>query len=182
MLRPTTKHSIAIYLVSLICLSASCQFLKVPPDTSELSPVFARHHLKRTDPHLADHYEEVAKVEEADSALYNPAASEMLCLVSTAPTGSGEQFRPTYWLRVEDYVTAESAKRRAEEYVTIGANERIAKALGIRDSLMASTTSVRQWAVARGRRVYALTTDASAVAQGGLPQELKESVSALPET
>ena len=180
--RIIVRYVLAIGLGSVTYLSVSCLFMKTSPDTSELLPIFERHRLKRTDPHLAARHKDVAEVEDADSALYKPTASETLFLVSTAPSEGGEELRPRYWLLVEDYPTAELAKRRAAEYVAVGAYERAAKAQGSGDGLMASKTSVRQWAVARGRRVYALTTDASALAFGGLPQDLKASVLALPET
>ena len=179
--RIIVRYVLAIGLGCVTYLSMSCLFIKSIPDTSELLPAFERHRLKRTDPHLARH-KEVAELEDADSALYKPTASETLFLVSTAPSEDREELHPRYWLLVEDYPTAELAKRRAAEYVAVGAYERAAKAQGSGDSLMASKTSLRQWAVARGRRVYALTTDASAFAFGGLPQDLKASVLALPET
>ena len=180
MLRIIVRYVLAIGLGCVTYLSMSCLFIKSTPDTSELLPVFERHRLRRTDPHLARH-KEVAEVEEADSALYKPTASETLFLVSTAPSEGGEELRPRYWLLVEDYPTEVLAKRRAVEYVAVGAYERAAKAQGGGDSLIASKTSLRQWAVARGRRVYALTTDASAFAFGRLPQDLKASVLALPK-
>jgi hypothetical protein len=82
-------------------------------------------------------------------------------------------------MRVEDFATADKAAKRASEYITGGTYDRVDKAYPHAD---ASKISVRLWAIARGRRVYALTTDASVLTYITLPKNLRKSISLLPET
>ncbi|HEY9431216.1 MAG TPA: hypothetical protein VI260_06955 [Blastocatellia bacterium] len=72
-------------------------------------------------------------------------------------------------MRVEDYSTTEAALKRATEYKREGRGNFISK------------HSMKLWAVARGKRVYALTTDALVFEQISLPGELKAAISKLPE-
>jgi hypothetical protein len=88
--------------------------------------------------------------------------------------------KPKYWLRVEDYQTNEMASKRASEYRTVGTYERIASAYPKYDSFVFSKTSVRLWALARGRRLYALTTNARLFGLIETPNNLKNALSQLP--
>ena len=106
-------------------------------------------------------------------------AGTTIYLESPSPTFDSKDVRPRYWLRVEDFTTRELAAKRAAEYIAVGTYERLDKAYPNRDT---SKTSVRLWAIARGKRVYALTTDSSFLTYITLPRDLRKSISLLPET
>jgi hypothetical protein len=146
----------------------------------ELIPVLKQHHLNTKA--APEGHREVTEIEEADSKLYGPIAAATIFVKSSSPTFDSEGLKPWYWLRVEDYQTAEMAARRASEYHAVGSYERIARAYQKADRFILSKTSVRQWAVARGRRVYALTTNVYLFTLIELPENLRKSISALPET
>ena len=59
---------------------------------------------------------------------------------------------------VEDFTTRELAAKRAADYIVVGTYERLNHVYPQVDT---SKTSLRLWAIARGKRVYALTTDSS---------------------
>jgi hypothetical protein len=165
------------YLFTVIALSLalSCAKNAQQFDYSELTPILKQNDLNvRNDPGRMD----VAKIEEADSTLYHPIAGTTLYLESSSPTFDSKDVRPRYWLRVEDYATTELAAKRAAEYVAVGTYERVDKAYPNIDT---SKTSVRMWAIARGKRVYALTTDSSFLTYIALPQILRKSISMLAE-
>jgi hypothetical protein len=170
----------SVTFIPLMCLAASCLQVKTGPEWPELSPVLKRHDLIASEPPQRRH--EVADIEEADSRSYSPVAGATLFLQAASPTRDSEGLKPRYWLRVEDYATAELASQRAKEYIGLGAYERVAQAYGKVDSFMASKLTVRLWAVARGKRVYALTTDTYLFTLIELPKSLRGSILALPET
>jgi hypothetical protein len=82
-------------------------------------------------------------------------------------------------MRVEDYPTADAAIERAAEYDSSGTYERLERIFG--GGSIHEKYSVRLWAVARGRRVYALTTDAEVFSLISLPGELRRAIDMLPE-
>lgn len=88
--------------------------------------------------------------------------------------------KPRYWLRVEDYRDEATATRRAEEYRSVGAYEPVAKAYGKENAFMLSKTSVRIWAIPRGKRVYALTTDTYLFTLIETQNNLRNAIAALP--
>jgi hypothetical protein len=138
-------------------------------------PILKQNNLSPiNDPRLKD----VAKIEEADANLYGPLTGSTIYLESPSPTFDSGDVRPRYWLRVEDFLTADMAAKRASEYITVGTYERLDKAYPYTDT---SKTSVRLWAIARGKRVYALTTDASLLTYIALSKNLRRSISMLPE-
>jgi hypothetical protein len=145
---------------------------------TELNAVLKRHDLHAS---LAQHDSEVTAIEEADARLYEPFADATLFISADVPTEDSEGVKPRFWLRVEDYSTAESAQKRALEYISDEAGKRMAKAYGRGDSFIMSKFSLRLWAVARGKRVYALTTNANLLTYINLPKKLKQSILELPE-
>lgn len=98
--------------------------------------------------------------------------------------------KPRYWLRIEDYRNGQLAAKRMSEYLTVGTYDRLEKACqtqqtgyrGSCDSFFLSKQSVRIWAVARGKRVYALTTDTNLFTLIELPTNLRKAIAHLPET
>jgi len=156
----------------------SCARNRDQIDYSELLPIFSQNNLTQTVP--SEQHREVADIEEADARLYAPRAGKTIYLASPA-TFDSRDTRPRYWLRVEDYPTAEAAAKRASEYAAVGTYDRIEKAYG-KGSLYISKNSVRLWAIARGKRVYALTTDSSFLTYIELPKTLRKSIAQLPET
>lgn len=98
--------------------------------------------------------------------------------------------KPRYWLRIEDYRNGQLAAKRMSEYLTVGTYDRLEKACqtqqtgyrGSCDSFFLSKQSVRIWAVARGKRVYALTTDTSLFTLIELPTNLRKAIAHLRET
>jgi hypothetical protein len=154
---------------------------------SELVPILKQHNLNISA--APESHRQVAEIEEADAKLYGPIAGVTIFIKSSSPTFDSEGLKPWYWLRVEDYQTAELAARRASEYNTVDTYERLERAYGKldgarveADSFVISKTSVRQWAIARGRRVYALTTNVSLFTSIELPENVQKSILALPAT
>ena len=137
-------------------------------DWAELRPILKRLKLTSTTRQI-EHYITTYKIEEDDAKAYGPASGVTLFLRTAYFDGS---YRPRYWMRVEDYSTTEAASKRAAEYtqyINLGHDNSITK------------NSSRLWAVARGKRVYALTTDAFVFEQISLPGKLKAAISKLPE-
>jgi hypothetical protein len=180
MQRPHFRNLSLPFIAILISLSTSCVREEPRLEWSELIPALKQNHLNTS----ADRKRqgEVTEIEEADSKLYRPIAGTTIFVESSSSTFDSRGYKPRYWLRVEDYQTAELAARRASEYIAVGTYERIERAYQKADSFMLSKTSVRQWAVARGRRVYALTTDVYLFTLIELPENLRKSILALPET
>ena len=135
-------------------------------DWAELRPILERLKLTSTT-HQAENYKTTYKIEEDDAKAYGPVSGVTLFL-RTAYFTEG-RYRPRYWMRVEDYSTSEAALKRAIEYKRDGRGNFLSK------------HSMKLWAVARGKRVYALTTDALVFEQISLPGELKAAISTLPE-
>jgi hypothetical protein len=134
-------------------------------DWAELRPILKR--LKLTSAtRQTENYKTTLKIEEDDAKAYGPVSGVTLFLRTVYVKGS---YRPRYWMRVEDYSTTEAALKRATEYKREGRGNFISK------------HSMKLWAVARGKRVYALTTDALVFEQISLPGELKSAISKLPE-
>jgi hypothetical protein len=137
-------------------------------DWAELRPILKRLKLTSTTSQI-ENYITTYKIEEDDAKAYGPSSGVTLFLRTAYFDGS---YRPRYWMRVEDYSTTEAASKRAAEYaqyINLGRDNSITK------------NSFRLWAVARGKRVYALTTDAFIFEQIKLPGELKAAISKLPE-
>jgi hypothetical protein len=134
-------------------------------DWAELRPILKRLKLTSTT-RQTENYKTTFKIEEDDAKAYGPVSGVTLFLRTAYFKGS---YRPRYWMRVEDYSTTEAALKRATEYKREGRGNFISK------------HSMKLWAVARGKRVYALTTDALVFEQISLPGELKAAISKLPE-
>ena len=134
-------------------------------DWAELRPILKRLKLTSTT-RQTENYKTTFKIEEDDAKAYGPVSGVTLFLRTAYFDGS---YRPRYWMRVEDYSTTEAALKRATEYKREGRGNFISK------------HSMKLWAVARGKRVYALTTDALVFEQISLPGELNAAISKLPE-
>jgi hypothetical protein len=134
-------------------------------DWAELRPILKRLKLTSTT-RQTENYKTTFKIEEDDAKAYGPVSGVTLFLRTAYFKGS---YRPRYWMRVEDYSTTEAALKRATEYKREGRDNFISK------------HSMKLWAVARGKRVYSLTTDALVFEQISLPGELKAAISKLPE-
>ena len=149
----------------------------------ELVPIFSENNLTASEP--LERHKAITEIEAVDSRFYRPIRGATIYLVSNTPVRGWEGLKPRYWLRVEDYETAAMASKRASEYNAVGTYERIEAAYRGSsfepNSLMLSKTSVRMWAVARGKRVYALTTDASISTYLEPPKRLKKAIELLPE-
>ena len=153
----------------------------------ELVPIFSENNLTASEP--LERHKAITQIEAVDSRLYKPIRGATIYLVSNTPVPGWEEFKPRYWLRVEDYETAAMASKRASEYRAVGTYERIEAAYRNEgtassseyDQHVMSKTSVRMWAVARGKRVYALTTDASISTYLEPPKRLKRAIELLPE-
>jgi len=156
---------------------------KREPDWAELRPIFDDLNLKASNP--LDRHKEITEVEEVDSELYEPSAGKTIYLEAPSPTSDSEGMKPRYWLRVEDYAPEELARKRASEYRTTETFDRIEAAFKNRgqsgDSFMLSKTSVRMWAIARGKRVSALTTNAYIFTLIETPNSLRRAIEALPQ-
>ena len=160
----------------VLSLMLSCAKNAAQLNYSELLPILKQNNLHLTnDPGRVS----VAEIEEADSNLYHPVAGMTLYLESPTPTFDSKDVRPRYWLRVEDYETRELAAKRASEYRGVGTYGRLDK---VYPNTNTSKTTVRLWAIARGKRVYALTTDSSLLTYIALPRDLHKSISMLGET
>ena len=157
-------------------------------ESEELTPIFKQNNLETFAP--LESRQEIEEVEDLDSSLYGPSAAKTIFLQSPAPTFDSEGMKPRYWLRVEDYPSAELAIKRMSEYHAVGTYDRIEKACqtqetrlqGRCDSLFLSKSSVRLWAVARGKRVYALTTNVYLFTLIDIPTNLRKAIERLPET
>lgn len=146
---------------------------------TELVPLLQQHNLIASYPAKNS---SIPDIEEADARLFAPLDGETIYLQAPAPTKDSQDVKPRYWLRVEDYSSRELAEKRANEYRSNGVYERMARAFGNdADSFVMSKSSLRLWAVARGKRVYALTTDVNLLTYIKQPQELKIAISKLPE-
>lgn len=142
---------------------------------TEIVPLLQEHN-------LVAYYSPGNEIEEADARLFAPIAGETIYLQALTPSEDSEDIKPRFWLRVEDYSSSELAEKRANEYKSVNFNKRIAQALGDRtDSTVIAKSSLRLWAVARGKRVYALTTEVNLLTYIKLPKELKAAISKLPE-
>lgn len=136
-------------------------------DWAELRPILRRLKLPPTK---EPNRRWTREIEEDDAKAYGPESGVTLFLRTTYFTEG--RLRPRYWMRVEDYSTADAASKRAAEYTEY-------THLGQRNEV--TKNSLRLWAVARGKRVYALTTDALLFANNNLSGELKAVISKLPE-
>jgi hypothetical protein len=144
-------------------------------DWAELRPILERLKLTPTTHQTAD-YRKTWGLEEADAKAYGPVSGVTIFLKS--------EDRYRYWMRVEDYSTADAALKRATDYYVPGETyKRLDKILNetrLADGA-AEKNTLRLWAVARGKRVYALTTDAVAFTYDSLNEELKAAIGKLPE-
>lgn len=176
-------------ICSLLMLAFACSPVRYESrlEWVELIPILKQNSLEASDP--PENRREVTEVEDLDSSLYEPLAVKTLLLQSPAPTFDSGEMKPRYWLRIEDYRSADLAAKRMSEYISVGTYDRIEKACqtqqtgyrGSCDSFILSKTSVRVWAVARGKRVYALTTDTNLFTLIELPTNLRKAIAHLPE-
>jgi hypothetical protein len=156
------------FLIALVISFSSFSYYgqkETQLDWAELRPILKRLKLTSTTRQI-EHYKTTFEIEEDDAKAYGPVSGVTLFLRTTYFDGS---YRPRYWMRVEDYSTTEAALKRATEYKREGRGNYLSK------------HSMKLWAVARGKRVYALTTDAFVFEQISLPGELKTAISKLPE-
>jgi hypothetical protein len=167
------------FLLSIFC---ACGKADKSVASSELLQVFQHCNLLPSE--SIESYKDLEEIEEADLKLYAPIIEQTFFLKSAAPTSDSEGLIPRYWLRVEDYETVEKAKQRAFEYKAVGAYERVEKAYATlgKSSFILSKESVRIWAIARGKRVYALTTNVSLFTIIETPKKLRKAIELLPET
>jgi len=172
-----------VLITLLLATAGSCVRNRSELEWKELVPIFSENNLTAAEP--LERHKDVTEIEAADSKLYAPVRGMTIYLQTQTPVPGWEGLKPRYWLRVEDYETAARAFKRASEYRAAGTYDRIEAAYrgsGFEpNSLMLSKTSVRMWAVARGRRVYALTTDASISTYLEPPKRLKKAIEMLPE-
>ena len=157
-------------------MSISCRTPEKAQEFAELLPVFQQCSLKVSD--SQDLYQDLEEIEAADTKFYAPINDKIIFLKAASPTSESEGMVPRYWLRVEDYETVEKAQQRAAEYTEIGSIETRAS----KDDLMSSKKSVRIWAIARGKRVYTLTTNVSLFTKIETPKKLRKAIELLPET
>jgi hypothetical protein len=175
------------FITLLLAIGLSCVRNNSELEWQELVTILNQNNLTVSTPR--DSHKDVTEIEEIDSRIYGPVRGATIYLESQTPAAGLEDLKPRYWLRVEDYETAAMASKRASEYRAAGTYERIEAAYrngGTAssfkpDTLMLSKTSVRMWAVARGRRVYALTTDSSISTYLEPPRRLKQAIETLPE-
>jgi hypothetical protein len=183
--RSTITFGILITL--LLTTAASCVRNKAELEWKELIPIFDQNNLTASEP--LERHKAITEIEAMDSNLYGPIRGATIYLQSHAPVAGFEGLKPRYWLRVEDYETVAMASKRAMEYRAVETYDRIEAAFrnaGTASPLdhdrdVMSKTSVRMWAVARGKRVYALTTDASLSTYLDPPKRLKQAIELLPE-
>lgn len=178
-MRSRHKLPLLFGITALIILPAACGKKTRQTDWSELLSLFKENNL--TVSVMPESKKEIAEIEELDATLYGPIAGTTLYLQSPSPTFDSRDMTPRYWLRVEDYETSAAAAKRAAEYNAVGTYDRLAKAYGKASSFMISKTTVREWALAKGRRVYALTTDTYLFTLIEKPEELRKSIAALPD-
>jgi hypothetical protein len=129
--------------------------------------------------HRAGDDEAVRALEAADARSYESLDSGIWYLRSEKPSDDSDGSYPRYWLNIEKYRTNEAAERRAEEYRSVDAYERLEEVpiWGSR----ASKFTIRLWAVARGATVYALTTDAGVFSYDPMQKRFHERLVALGE-
>jgi len=173
----------------LLVMAIACSPLRDESrlEWAELVPILKENNLQASD--TPKNRQDVEAVEDLDASLYEPLAAKTLFLQSTAPTFDSGEMKPRYWLRVEDYRSAELAIKRMSEYRAVGTYERIEKACQTQqpkyqdscDSFFLSKQSVRIWAIARGKRVYALTTNAQLFTLIELPTNLRKAIAHLPQ-
>ena len=182
--KSTIKFGILITL--LLAAAGLCVRNRGEVEWGELVPIFNQNNLIASEP--LERHKAITEIEAVDSRLYRPIRGVTIYLLSNTPVPGWEGLKPRYWLRVEDYETAAMASKRASEYRAVGTYDRLEAAYrnGTAsplepDSLMLSKTSVRMWAVARGKRVYALTTDADISTYLEPPKRLKKAIELLPE-
>ena len=173
-------------LIILLGLFCSCAGTERKLECTELLPILDRNNLNASDP--LERHNELVEIEEVDSKLYAPLAAKTIYLEARSPTSDSRGMTPRYWLRVEDYETAEKALKRASEYRAVGTYDRIEKAFNQtrgsqveRSSFHISKNSVRLWATARGKRVYALTTEANLFGLIETPNSLRNAIEMLPQ-
>ena len=176
------RNFLFIFITILLSISFSCSKGEKPLEYTELLPVLQQCNLNVSTSH--DSYKGVEDIEEADSKLYSPMRGKTIFLKAASPTSDSDGLIPRYWLRVEEYETIEQAKQRAFEYHAVGTYERIEKAYAKnkKSSFMLSKESVRIWSIARGKRVYALTTNVSLFTIIETPKKLRKAIELLPET
>lgn len=167
-----------LVLVILLTLPTSCAKTR-QVDWSELAPLLKQLNLTATV--AGGPKKELVEIEELDANLYGPIAGTTLYLQSPSPTSDSRDMTPRYWLRVEDYATSDAATKRAGEYRAVGTYDRLANVYRKADSFMISKETVREWAIAKGRRVYALTTDVYLFTLIEKPEALRKSIAALPD-
>src|ERR1041384_3339361 len=99
----------------LLVLAFACSPVKYESrlDWAELVPILKQNNLGASDP--PETCRDATEVEEIDSSLYEPLAAKTLYLQSPAPTFDSGEMRPRYWLRIEDYRSAELAAKRMSE-------------------------------------------------------------------
>jgi hypothetical protein len=176
-----------ILITLLLATVSSCVRNKSELEWKELVPIFDQTSLTASAP--LERNKDVTEIEAMDSKLYAPISGTTIYLESHTPVADFEGVKPKYWLRVEDYETAAKASKRASEYDAVGNYDRIeaayrnggATSTFEPDRHVMSKTSVRMWAVARGKRVYALTTNASLFTYLDPPKRLKQAIESLPE-
>jgi len=144
------------------------------PDWAELRPILRRLSFTTNQ---TDYSEYTRVIEEADAKAYRPLSGVTLFLKFKAARRNVSL--PRYWMRVEDYPTAEAANKRATEYRDSETYKRLDE-LHIRGA-HPEVDTLRMWAVARGKRVYTLTTDANAFWNDSLTVKLKAAISKLPK-
>jgi hypothetical protein len=169
----------------LIAIAASVLFFsgygqkETQPEWAELRPILTRLNLNFTTRQSED-YKYTWGLEEADAKAYGPLSGVTLFLKFKAARHRNV-LMPRYWMRVEDYSTAEAAIKRATEYCEdpAGAIKRLEELhlLGTHPE----KDTLRLWAVARGKRVYTLTTDTNAFWHDSLPGKIKTAIGKLPE-
>ena len=158
---------------------SGCGRTRTAAITPALKVIFDQLNLKPSEPSASNH-KELQEIEAADAKEYHPVAWTLLLLESSSATSDSKGELPRYWLAIEDYDSPGLARSRAREYALSGAYDRAAASYGKANSLMVPKLTIRIWAVARGNRVYALTTDTSLYALLKMPQDLKNRIEELP--
>jgi hypothetical protein len=164
---------VLIAIVISFLFFSNCGQKETQLNWAELRPILER--LKLPSAKHPTEYDDTLEVEETDAKSYGPVSGVTLFL----RTAEGRT-RPRYWMRVEDYSTAEAAFKRAAEYKAAETSKRLHET-SWRKCPDFCKCSLRIWAVARGKRVYALTTNALMFMDDSLPEELKAAISNLPE-
>jgi len=183
---------VLIALAMLFLLNSGCGRKETQLDWAELRPILGRLNLTTTT-HQSENYRRTWELEEADAKAYGPVSGVTLFLKAAPPSkdreaaslskdrgASASYAYARYWIRVEDYSTAEAALKRATEYWAPGETYKRLDEIPLVGKHPEKDT-LRLWAVARGKRVYALTTDTYAFMLNSFPGELKAAISKLPE-